>query len=98
MPEDNPFKIVLEYDMWSAYRIKKYKKWFKKHLDKGDKIPAYVIKRFLAIFKSEEELEKVKKGLVDKITADTMHRFDKYNYDFKFEKPAPPKGINFGND
>src|ERR1035437_4399968 len=97
MSEENPFKIVLEYDMFSAFHIKKYRKWIQKHVDKGDKIPARVIKKFISFFKTEEQLIKVKVKIINQIIRNTLERFKKYNYNFQKEK-SKSRVVNFMDD
>lgn len=85
--KENPFKIVLEYDMSNSFKIKKYKKWFKNRLDNSQPIPSLAIKRFMALFKTEEELQKVQTELINSIIKNSLNRFNKYNYNFSYVPP-----------
>lgn len=78
-------KLVLEYDYESICGIWKFEKFFKKHLEAGDKIPARALIKFFSLFKKEEDVIKneVKKRC-DDIKEKTYRRFSN-DKDYNFE-------------
>lgn len=92
MSKDNPFKIVLEYDLYTAPLVEMYKSRIKKAIDAGVDIPAQVLKDFYALFKTPAQLQQRKIDAVNKITKDLLAKFNKYKYNFEYVPPPPPSG------
>ncbi len=88
MEKKKTIKVELEYNVEQACALWRYQIFFEKNLEKGNKIPARVIKNLFGILKfTEEEQKKQLKQQFETIKQATLDRFLNDNdYCFNYTK------------
>lgn len=85
-------KITFEFDMLDSLHVWMYWNRIKRRAKKGEDVPASEINTLLSMIKTEEQKQQLKNIFIKPLIEKVLERFNKYNYNFKKERPKRPEG------